>query len=131
MDRYSIMGFFDEVLAVPLLDEVVRVRTIFSGAIIGDRGKIYDNLGSAVLSDVCITGESLSFTKTYERPAQHLAARLLDEDGNSPPIRYRFSRRRGSTWMGEYSTDSGHSGEVYCVLKKIPQNFPSFPLEGD
>jgi hypothetical protein len=73
-------------------------------------GETHDRFGKAVLTNINILKDSLSFTKTYER---------RDDD-----IFYVFRKLPNGTWEGGYQGNSDVGGGfARCVLVEVPDDF--------
>ena len=91
-------------------------------------GIVYDVFGHALLSNIEMSKEAFSFTKSYaSRPLPH-------QDEEQPPINYSFRIRDGQSWVGEYSGRDTGTGVTRCILTEVPEDFfspdPLLPLLG-
>ena len=95
----------------------VRHRSLgqymFAGAFwqegLGLVGFIQDAFGSAAVSNISIAESVIAFRKIY--------------GGRSDAINYRFAKRDGASWVGEYSGILTGNGITRCLLTEVPDSF--------
>lgn len=75
-------------------------------------GWVHDGSGKAVLFDVRVDTEQISFKKVYERA-------LEGQGGSGQEIRYTFTRKEGEIWVGNYVGQKVGSGLTWAAIVPI------------
>jgi|SRR3989344_2050983 len=79
-------------------------------------GQMIDDFGEAIVSNIEIAPDVLSFTKRYtHRPDD---------------IHYSF-KRNGAFWSGTYSGAAVGGGTANCILTQVPDEFFALPILHD
>jgi hypothetical protein len=72
-------------------------------------GFIQDAFGLADISNIRIGENEIAYRKVY--------------DGRGDPIDYRFTKREGALWAGEYSGRLTGKGIATCLITEVPESF--------
>lgn len=122
---YLIQGFFfqgrsglgvrfdTDIGARAVIVTVPDMQFMYAGAIWEEDGEltglVRDEFGYARLSEISISDSEIAFTKKYE--------------GRNDLIFYKFGKKDGNSWIGEYTGRDSGKGVTRLFLTEIPDDF--------
>ena len=108
-NRFPFIGHSTTLGAAVMLKEI-NIQTYFSGVVGGVVNQTIDHYGQAVISDLTIKGENMSFTKKYNHREDF--------------IYYKFEKSLDQKfWVGNWSGSAVGEGRTRCVLSEVPVMF--------
>jgi len=104
--------FDTDIGARAVIVTVPEMQFMYAGAIWEEDGEltglIRDDFGHARLSEISISDTGIAFTKKY--------------DDRNDLIHYKFTKKDGNSWIGEYGGHDSGKGMARLFLTEVPDD---------